>query len=234
MMSKKQTEIYVEVSRKRAMASALEWPGWCRFARDEQAALQALLDYGPRYERALRGTSLGFKAPLSVSDLKVIERLPGSASTEYGVPDRPPGRDSDPVKEADLVAFEELLRACWRAFDAAAKAATGKVLRTGPRGGGRSLEKMRLHVLESDEAYLGMLGSKSRSDPAAGIGKRLKQHRAAVFSSLRASAAGEYPALGPRGGKRWPPRYFLRRVAWHALDHAWEIEDRISRTPRLG
>jgi hypothetical protein len=25
----------------------------------------------------------------------------------------------------------------------------------------------------------------------------------------------------------WPPRYFVRRVAWHVLDHAWEIEDRI-------
>src|SRR5438132_1502141 len=34
------------------------------------------------------------------------------------------------------------------------------------------------------------------------------------------------PESGPRGGKIWLPRYFVRRVAWHALDHAWEIEDR--------
>jgi hypothetical protein len=26
---------------------------------------------------------------------------------------------------------------------------------------------------------------------------------------------------------RWPPRYVVRRAAWHVLDHAWEIEDRI-------
>jgi hypothetical protein len=26
--------------------------------------------------------------------------------------------------------------------------------------------------------------------------------------------------------KGWPPRYAARRIAWHALDHAWEIEDR--------
>jgi hypothetical protein len=26
--------------------------------------------------------------------------------------------------------------------------------------------------------------------------------------------------------KLWSPRYFVRRSAWHALDHAWEIEDR--------
>jgi hypothetical protein len=30
----------------------------------------------------------------------------------------------------------------------------------------------------------------------------------------------------PIAGKKWPPRYAARRVAWHALDHAWEIEDR--------
>ena len=24
----------------------------------------------------------------------------------------------------------------------------------------------------------------------------------------------------------WPARYAARRIAWHVLDHAWEIEDR--------
>jgi hypothetical protein len=24
----------------------------------------------------------------------------------------------------------------------------------------------------------------------------------------------------------WPPRYAARRIVWHVLDHAWEIEDR--------
>ena len=38
--------------------------------------------------------------------------------------------------------------------------------------------------------------------------------------------AGELPSRGPRGGVIWPPRYFVRRVAWHLLDHLWEIEDR--------
>jgi hypothetical protein len=28
------------------------------------------------------------------------------------------------------------------------------------------------------------------------------------------------------GDRRWPARYAARRIAWHALDHAWEIEDR--------
>ena len=29
--------------------------------------------------------------------------------------------------------------------------------------------------------------------------------------------------LVPKG---WPPRYAARRIAWHVLDHAWEMEDR--------
>ena len=27
-------------------------------------------------------------------------------------------------------------------------------------------------------------------------------------------------------GSLWSPRYLVRRSAWHALDHAWEIQDR--------
>jgi hypothetical protein len=48
-----------------------------------------------------------------------------------------------------------------------------------------------------------------------------------ILLALSASARGEIPERGPRGGVRWPPRYFVRRIAWHELDHAWEIEDRV-------
>ena len=30
----------------------------------------------------------------------------------------------------------------------------------------------------------------------------------------------------PLAGRRWLHRYAARRIAWHALDHAWEMEDR--------
>lgn len=48
--------VYIEVGQKRTFAGAIEWPGWCRSGKDEATALQALLDYGGRYERVLRGT----------------------------------------------------------------------------------------------------------------------------------------------------------------------------------
>jgi D-hexose-6-phosphate mutarotase len=54
----------------------------------------------------------------------------------------------------------------------------------------------------------------------------LQLTRKAMLEALAASVRGEVPEFGPRGGKRWTARYFVRREAWHVLDHAWEIEDR--------
>ncbi len=42
-------DVYLEIGKKRTIAGAIEWPGWCRVGRDEDTALQALFDYGPRY-----------------------------------------------------------------------------------------------------------------------------------------------------------------------------------------
>jgi len=45
--------------------------------------------------------------------------------------------------------------------------------------------------------------------------------RRAILELLSSPSDG-----APLGGRKWPARYAARRVAWHALDHAWEIEDR--------
>jgi hypothetical protein len=50
--------------------------------------------------------------------------------------------------------------------------------------------------------------------------------RQAMLKALESAARGEIPERGPRGGVRWTPRYFVRRSAWHVVDHVWEIEDR--------
>jgi hypothetical protein len=55
---------------------------------------------------------------------------------------------------------------------------------------------------------------------------QLAATREAIIEAIKASAAGKIPARGPRGGVRWSARYFVRRVAWHVIAHAWEIERR--------
>ncbi len=38
--------------------------------------------------------------------------------------------------------------------------------------------------------------------------------------------AGRDPGLALEALVASAPRYAARRIAWHALDHAWEVEDR--------
>ncbi|HUS15334.1 MAG TPA: hypothetical protein VM536_09995 [Chloroflexia bacterium] len=225
--SANQIKVYLEVGQKRTFAGALDWPGWARSGRDEDTALLALYEAGPRYARALSGSTLGFRTAVDVAHFTVVERLVGSASTDFGTPAATPSADVDAVDAAALQRYEALLEACWGAFDAAVAAAADKELRLGPRGGGRQLEGIIRHVLGSDVGSLATLGWKLKQDEAADWRSELERIRKAIREALAAAARGEIRARGPRGGVRTPPRYFVRDVAWHVLDHAWEIEDRL-------
>ena len=220
-------DAYVEVGAKRSFAGAIEWPAWTRSARDEVSALGALVAYGPRYAKVLRGTRLGFHPPNDVSDLAVIERLKGTATTDFGAPDVAPAGDADPIDETELRRFGAILRACWRAFDRAVLDARGVTLAKGPRGGGRELDAIVEHVLGAEGSYIRLLGRKHSIAETADPEEELARIRVAVIEALTKAAREGVPP-GPRGGKRWLPRYFVRRSAWHVLDHAWEIEDRAS------
>jgi len=76
------------------------------------------------------------------------------------------------------------------------------------------------HVLGADEIYARKLGlplaAAQRGNRAA-----IRAFRTAVIDALEKPSNGA--ALKEKG---WPQRYAARRIAWHALDHAWEIQDR--------
>lgn len=220
-------DVYLEIGDKKTFAGAVRWPGWCRSGRDEESALQTLLEYGPRYAQVLQAIQLEFRAPSDSSAFSVVERLEGSGTTDFGAPAAAPAHDARAVDEAHLRRFHALLQACWQAFDATVRAAEGKELRKGPRGGGRDLQGIVQHVLGADAGYLRSLGWKVEKGEGDDPTQQLKRTRQAILEGLAAAARGELPQRGPRGGVRWKPRYFVRRVAWHVLDHAWEIEDRV-------
>ncbi len=219
--------VYVETGSKRTVVAAVDWPGWSRGGPDEASALQKLFEYAPRYARILRSSRLDFRIPESVSELAVVERVKGNATTDMDLPAIGPSSDSRRVEPADMERLQTILAACWRAFDAAARKAAGKELRKGPRGGGRDLDRMIRHVVGGEESYLSALGWKFAANDQEDPHRMLARARRAVREGLVVSASGKIAPLGPRGGKRWSPRYFVRRVAYHVLDHAWEIEDRI-------
>ncbi len=220
-------DVYFETGQKRTFAGAVEWPGWCRIGRDEPSALQALFDYGPRYAGVLQAAGIAFGVPGDPAAFNVIERLEGSSATDFGAPGAVPAADARTADEDELRRLQALLAACWQAFDRAVEAAVGRELRKGPRGGGRDVEGIVQHVIGGDQSYLSALGWSLRLSKDVGSVETLRLIRQAIPQGLAASARGEIPARGPRGGVRWTPRYFVRRSAWHVLDHAWEIEDRL-------
>lgn len=217
--------VYLESGDKRVFAAALEWPGWARGGRSAEEALAALVAAGPRYAAAVRKAGPALVAPGDVSDLEVVHRLKGGSGTDFGVPGRWPEEDDLPIKPPERERLAAILEGSWAAFDAATRDARGVELRKGPRGGGRDLDKIVNHVREAEEAYIVQFGAK-RTVIDRGTGDATARRRAAVLDALATKAAGR-PLPEPNAvGKPWNPRYFVRRTAWHVLDHAWEIEDR--------
>jgi hypothetical protein len=120
-----------------------------------------------------------------------------------------------------------MLETSWRAFDHAAKMAEGKELRKGPRGGGRDVDGIIRHVVGGDQAYLRRVAWKPAKRDFENLVEDLRNTRDEVLGALDVAVQEGLPERGPRGGVIWPVRFFVRRVIWHVLDHAWEIEDRI-------
>jgi hypothetical protein len=221
-------DAYVEVGAKRVFAGALDWPGWCRSARDEEGALEALIAYGPRYAGVLEGSGVRFTPPAKASTLDVVERLKGDATTDFGAPSIAPKADARSIDRRWRARQEKILRASWNAFDRAVENVAGP-LEKGPRGGGREVDAIVAHVVGAEASYARMIGADAKGFDEADAGAR-DDERAVVLEALELAVTDGIPAEGPRGGKRWTAPYFVRRAAWHVLDHAWEIEDRSSRT----
>src|SRR5437762_171063 len=80
------------------------------------------------------------------------------------------------------------------------------------------------HLADAEVAYLSKLGTRPVPGDSRG------DVRKAALSAFTSRSRGEPPERTPRSGALWSPRYFMRRAAWHVLDHTWEIEYR-SRPP---
>jgi len=222
-------EVVLEIGSKRVFATAVDWPGWSRGGRTEGDALETLAAYAARYRQAIARTGPARELEAASLSFDVVDRVTGDASTDYGVPGRPLMSDDRPLTGEDLEQWIALLDASWQAFARSARAARGKELRTGPRGGGRTVAKMIEHVIESEAGYLTQLDrAKAPNTPLDDAAHERKLHQT-IVDSIRRRAAGAMPELGRRQSPFWTPRYFIRRTAWHALDHAWEIEDRVER-----
>jgi hypothetical protein len=212
--------VLLEIGPKRAFASALDWPGWARSGRDEETALAALTACGGRYARV--AAAAGYPLPDPPRPIEVVERAEGTASTAFGVPDVRAALDARPLDAAEAGRLAALLGAAWGTLDAIGAGAPAE-LRRGPRGGGRDRDAVVRHVLAAENAYARTIGIRV-PEPDLDDAAAIAVQRTAIRALLAAPSDGS-----PLAGRRWPPRYAARRIAWHVLDHAWEIEDRTER-----
>ena len=200
------TPVYLEVGSKKVFACAVDWPGWARAARTEEDALDALARYAERYRPVPEEAGVRFPKSAAAS-FDVVERVEGDATTDFGAPSQTVAGDAAPLTKAQAERLASLVEASWHVFGLVVAASPAE-LRKGPRGGGRDRDKMVAHVVDAETSYFRKVG--------------VKEGRDAFLVALRAAREPE-PELKT---KSWPWRYTARRVAWHVLDHAWEMEDR--------
>jgi hypothetical protein len=212
--------VYVEAGDKKVFACSIHFPGWCRSDKTEELALEALAAYAPRYAEVAERAKAAFPAPAKAGErFEVVERVKGKGATDFGIPHEIPEADAEPLTARQAARQVELLRAAWAVLDKVAKASPAE-LRKGPRGGGRDRDKMLGHVLGAEAAYARKVGVKL-PPPEVGDRKAIKSLRDELAQALGGASDGSPPI--PNG---WPPRYAIRRIAWHVLDHAWEMQDR--------
>lgn len=209
------TDVYLEIGPKRVFACSLEYPGWCRVAKTDHDALAALDDYGARYAVIAKRAGVAFRP----GELTVVERLKGSATTDFGAPDQAAAADERDLDKAGAARLAKLMRAAWDELDAVA-AKTPEHLVKGPRGGGRDRTKMLDHIVSSEASYARLLGLKYKVesyDDTEGV---------TALRDAIADAIGNARKGVPLREKGWLPRYAARRIAWHVLDHLWEMQDK--------
>ena len=199
------TKVYLERGTKRVFACAYDWPGWCRSAKDDEGALSALADYAERYGAIAEAAGLRF--PKTASNFHVVDRVKGDSTTDFGAPHVVAPLDKKPFTAAQAKKSVAILEASWAAWDELIAHAPA-TLRKGPRGGGRDRDQVVEHVESAVIAYSRKLGIRTIKDR--------DEVRAAILGVVR-----DRPT-----DTAWPIPYAVRRIAWHVLDHLWEIEDK--------
>jgi hypothetical protein len=208
---------------KKAVAYAVDWPGWSRGAKTPEVAVEALLAYHERYRSVLRA---GKRARLrefdAAGDLELVEDRVGTGSTDFwGISFSPSAVElDDPMDAADLERKIELVQTCWSFFDGVAERVSPE-LRRGPRGGGRDRHTIVRHTIRTEsEDFAKRVGIRIPEEAALSP-EGLRTHRETYVERMRAYNAGDGKRM-----KNWTLPFLLRHTAFHVLDHAWEMEDK--------
>ncbi len=206
---------------KRAVAFALDWPGWSRGAKTSDVAVETLESYRERYRPVaeLAGMEAEFDA---AGPLEIVEEKVGTPSVDFwAISFSPSSTELDPMDEAQLERGITLLSACWEFFDGVANRVSPE-MRKGPRGGGRERDEIIRHVFRVESLDFAKQVGQQMTDGPTLTGEELRRYRADYVTGIRAYNAGQ---IEKRMRKTTLP-FLIRHSAFHTLDHAWEMEDK--------
>jgi hypothetical protein len=203
---------------KKVVAVAPDWPGLSRGAKSEDAAVERLRSYLPRYATVatLAGMNDAFTASSTVD---VVERYPGVGSTDFwGISFAFSELDRQAMSSAELERELALLHACWAFFDDVRSRVSAE-MEKGPRGGGKDRDRIVRHTLISELDMAKKVGLREPQEMML-TEEGIEAHRDDYCSTIRA-----FHAEG-KMARKWPLRYLIRHTAFHTMDHAWEMEDK--------
>jgi hypothetical protein len=203
---------------KKMAAVAVDWPGLERGAKSEEAAIERLQSYLPRYAPVAK--LAGMEAPFAATTtVEVVEQYAGTGSTDFwGISFAFSDIDRQDLSREELEREITLMRSCWAFFDGV-RLRVSTEMQKGPRGGGRDRDRIVSHTLRTELDWAVKVGVPAPQD-AVLIGEGLQAQRDAYCSAIRAfHSAGKM-------ARTWPLRYLIRHTAYHTLDHAWEMEDK--------
>jgi hypothetical protein len=205
---------------KKIVAVAPDWPGLERGAKTADAAIERLVAYMPRYARVAQLARLqrDFAAAANTS-IDVVEQYRGTGSTDFwGISFAFSDIDRQAMSNHEFARELGLMQAAWAFFDEVRSRVSAE-MQQGPRGGGRPRDRIVGHVVHTEQEWakkLGVVHASWRQADEEG----LVAHRDASCTAIRS-----FHEQG-KMARTWPLRFLIRHTAYHALDHAWEMEDK--------
>ncbi len=206
---------------KKVVAVAPDWPGLERGAKIGEEAIEKLRAYMPRYAPVARLAGMN-AAYDRIQNVELVEQYPGTGSTDFwGISLAFSSIDRQTMLADELERELTLMQAGWAFFDEV-RGRVSAEMQKGPRGGGRDRDQIVRHTFAAERDWAKMIGLRN-PDGAMLTDEGLQAHREAYCQAIRA-----YHAEGKPAGKiaKWPLRFLIRHTAFHALDHAWEMEDK--------
>lgn len=208
---------------KKFVAYAIDWPGLERKGKSPEEALEHMERYRTRYETIADRAGCGdaFRAE---SAGEIDEVYEGTGSTDFwGISFAHGPNDQEPLTDKEIERHLALLKACWDEFDEIGHSVSAELQR-GPRGGGRDRDEIVAHLVYAELDWLKKLDIRPEFKEILPLEER-KVHHQGVIDELRRRHLEKLPVKA-KGGPEWTVRFTIRHLAFHVMDHAWEMEDK--------